>query len=137
MSNRWMILVTDKKGIDTLCKKKIFVDLIRDEKLTGSLIDDVLGGIYWISIDLPLDKDPMYGYSRFFIEEFTSVIKSLKYYEYVIGGSLLLNIVHRVHIPPEYAKYVRVYLLLNCTVITNSKMSKKLEFGVDNENEHP
>ena len=33
-------------------------------------------------------------------------------------------------------KEVKPYQVMGCAVRTNSKMLKKLEFGVDNENEH-
>ena len=132
MRKNWIVLVTNKEGLDTLCKNKIFIELIQNKLISGSMIDDVAGGIYWISIDLPPVKR-----TRFIIEELSTIIKSLKYYEYVLGGSGVSHISHRTHIPPELAKEVKPYLVMDCIVRTDSKMSEKLEFGVDNENEHP
>lgn len=101
MSKRWIVLVTNKEGLDTLCKNKIFVGLIQNKLINGSMIDDVAGGIYWISIDLPQVKR-----TQFIIEELSTII---------------------------LAKEVKPYLVMDCIVRTNSKMSEKLEFGVDDE----
>lgn len=130
MRKNFIALVTNEEGIDTLCKNKIFIELIQNKLINGSMIDDVAGGIYWININLlPVKR------TQFIIEELATIIKSLKYHEYVLGGNGVSHISHRTHIPPELAKKVRPYLVMDCTVRANSKMSKKLEFGVVDEDE--
>ena len=132
MRKNFIALVTNEDGINTLCKNKIFIELIQNKLINGSMIDDVAGGIYWISIDLPPVKR-----TRFIIEELSTIIKPLKYYEYVLGGSGVSHISHRTHIPPELAKEVKPYLAMKCDVAVCGKMAEEIDFGVDNENEHP
>ena len=76
MSKRWIVLVTNKEGLDTLCKNKIFVGLIQNKLISGSMIDDVAGGIYWISIDLPPVKR-----TRFIIEELSTIYDRWQKYD--------------------------------------------------------
>lgn len=124
-----IILVTNKEGMDTLCKKKIFVELIqRKWVVKGRMIHEEAGGIYVIVCDLPKCKD-----SRFIAEEFIAIIKLLKYYEYVSMCKYAHK--HVIHIPDELANEVKPYLAMKCTVTVHGDMYKKIEFGVDNESE--
>lgn len=126
-----IVLVTNKEGLDTLCKKKIFVELIQRKWVAdGHMIDKVAGGIYTIICRLPVFKE-----SRFITEEFVDMITSLKYFEYVSMGKYTHK--HVIHIPDELAKEVKPYLAMKCDVAVCGKMAEELEFGVDNENEHP
>lgn len=126
-----IVLVTNKEGLDTLCKKKIFVELIQRKWVAdGHMIDKVAGGIYTIICRLPIFKE-----SRFITEEFADMITSLKYFEYVSMGKYTHK--HVIHIPDELAKEVKPYLAMKCDVAVCGKMAEEIDFGVDNENEHP